>query len=135
MELHERLRYLRKDYLHLSQEEFGKILGVSRSVIKNIELNLLARPDQKEPLIKLVCKEFGISESWLRDGIGDMIPNLSADEEYAKATTDLRMDKDDRAMKIIINYWKLSPENKKAFWTLIDELTEGINKEKKQEQD
>ena len=135
MELHERLRYLRKDYLHLSQEEFGKILGVSRSVIKNIELNLLARPDQKEPLIKLVCKEFGISESWLRDGIGDMIPNLSADEEYAKATTDLRIDKDDRAMKIIINYWKLSPENKKAFWSLIDELTEGINKEKKQEQD
>lgn len=135
MELHERLRYLRKDYLHLSQEEFGKILGVSRSVIKNIELNLLARPDQKEPLIKLVCKEFGISESWLRDGVGDMIPDLSADEEYAKATTDLRIDKDDRAMKIIVNYWKLSPENKKAFWSLIDELTEGINKEKKQEQD
>ena len=70
MEMFERIRKLRKEYLHLSQEEFGKRLGVSRSVIANIELNMLARPDQKEPLIKLICKEFNVNEDWLRTGAG-----------------------------------------------------------------
>lgn len=72
MELHERIRYLRKEHLHLSQEVFGEKLGVSRSVIKNIELNALARPDQKLSLIKLICKEFSISENWLLYEDGDM---------------------------------------------------------------
>lgn len=66
----ERIRKLRKEQLHLSQEEFGKCLGVSRSVIANIELNTLARPEQKEPLIKLICKEFNVNEDWLRTGAG-----------------------------------------------------------------
>lgn len=127
-----RIKQLRKNFLKMSQEEFADAIGISRSNIGNIETGRVNVTDRN---IEQICKEFGISESWLRDGIGDMIPDLSVDEEYAKATTDLRMDKDDRAMKIIINYWKLSPENKKAFWSLIDELTEGINKEKKQEQD
>ena len=70
MEMFERIRKLRKEYLHLSQEEFGKRLGVSRSVIANIELNMLARPEQKEPLIKLICKEFNVNEDWLRTGAG-----------------------------------------------------------------
>lgn len=70
MEMFDRVRYLRKQKLHLTQEEFGEKLGVTRSVIKNMELNLLARPDQKEPLIKLICKEFNVNEDWLRTGAG-----------------------------------------------------------------
>lgn len=53
MEMHERIKELRKNHLHLSQTEFGEKLGVSRSVINNIERNALARPDQKLSLIKL----------------------------------------------------------------------------------
>lgn len=81
MEIYERIRELRKKELGLTQEEFGKILGVSRSVIKNIELNALARPDQKEPLIKLICREFDINEEWLRSGKEPMKRQLSRDEE------------------------------------------------------
>lgn len=72
MEMHERIKELRKNYLHLSQEAFGKRLGVSRSVINNIERNCLARPDQKLSLIKLMCKEFNINEEWLLHGVGPM---------------------------------------------------------------
>ena len=68
MEIYERIRELRKNYLHLSQADFGDKLGVSRSVIKNIELNALARPDQKLSLIKLICKEFSVNEDWLLSG-------------------------------------------------------------------
>lgn len=72
MELCERVRKLRKEHLHMSQTEFGEHLGVSRSVINNVELDLLARPDQKLSLIKLMCKEFGVNEDWLLNGTGEM---------------------------------------------------------------
>ena len=68
MEVYERIRELRKNHLRLSQTDFGDRLGVSRSVIKNIELNALARPDQKLSLIKLICKEFSVNEDWLLNG-------------------------------------------------------------------
>lgn len=70
MEVFERIRYLRKQKLHLTQEKFGNRLGVSRDVIGNIEYNRLANPEQKEPLIKLICKEFNVNEDWLRTGAG-----------------------------------------------------------------
>ena len=53
LEFYERIRLLRKDCLKLSQEKFGKILGVNRSNINNIEGNRLLKPEQKEPLYKL----------------------------------------------------------------------------------
>lgn len=87
MELYERVRKLRKDYLHLSQTEFGKRLGVSRSVINNIELDMLARPDQKISLLKLMCKEFSVSEKWLFDGEGPVFAESDrfSLDEFAKS--------------------------------------------------
>ena len=73
MEVYERIRDLRKNYLHLSQAAFGEKLGVSRDVIKNIELNALARPEQKLSLIKLICKEFSVNEDWILNGTEPMI--------------------------------------------------------------
>lgn len=72
METYERVKELRKKHLKMSQTAFGERLGVSRDVIKNIELNALAKPEQKLSLLKLICKEFGISEEWLLNGTGDM---------------------------------------------------------------
>lgn len=79
MEVHERIRILRKEVLKMSQEAFAERLGVSRSVIKNIELNALARPDQKLSLYKLICSEFNISEEWLLNGTGDMYASNEAE--------------------------------------------------------
>lgn len=72
MELHERIKELRKNHLHLSQTEFGERVGVSRSVINNIERNVLARPDQKLSLMKLICSEFNVNEEWLLNGTEPM---------------------------------------------------------------
>lgn len=71
MEIYERIKELRKEYLNMTQLEFGERLGVSRDVIKNVENNRLAKPNQKEPLYKLICKEFNINYLWLTEGIGD----------------------------------------------------------------
>lgn len=81
MEIYERVRILRKQYLKMSQEVFAEKLGVTRTVIKNIELNALARPDQKLSLFKLICSEFNVSEDWLLNGNGEMF--VSNEAEYS----------------------------------------------------
>lgn len=114
MEVYERVKELRKEILHLSQTEFGARLGVSRSVIVNIENNLLARPDQKEPLYKLICKEYHVSYDWLMNGEGEPFNEDADEDEYTRAATEIGI-KDPVAKQAVIDYWKLSDEDKKLF--------------------
>lgn len=111
MELHERIKELRKTYLHLSQTEFGERLGVSRSVINNIERNVLARPDQKLSLMKLICSEFSVNEEWLLNGIEPMFvqPDAFNLDNFVKSkgATDLELE-------IIKTYFTLDPEIRKT---------------------
>lgn len=83
MEVYERIKKIRKDK-KLSRRELGEILGVSESVIVNIELNRLKRPDQKEPIYKLICETFNINEQWLRTGEGEPYAD-SGDTEVVAA--------------------------------------------------
>ena len=69
MKLSERVKFIRNN-LGMNQAKFGEILGVTRSEIKNTELNNLKQPEKKIPLLKLMCKEFNISEDWLINGNG-----------------------------------------------------------------
>jgi len=114
MQMNERIKYLRKIYLKMSQEVFGEHLGVSRSVINNIELNTLARPDQKLSLIKLMCREFNVSERWILNGTEPMIiqPEKFSLNQFAK---EKRMTKDD--LKFVKAYFELEPEVRQ---TMID---------------
>ena len=110
MEVYERIRELRKNQLHLSQTDFGDRLGVGRSVIKNIELNALARPDQKLSLIKLICKEFSVNEDWLLNGNEPMFvePDTFSLDEFMKqqGATDLE--------KLVVKtYFELDPDTRK----------------------
>lgn len=124
METYERIRELRKKYLKLNQTEFGERLGVSRSVVKNIELNALAKPEQKLPLYKLICSTFNVREEWLLDGIAPMYKQadtFSLDEFIKdKNATSLELE-------IIKLYFELDPEIRKA---AIEHFKNGLSKDK-----
>lgn len=127
MEMHERIKELRKNYLHLSQTEFGERLGVSRSVINNIERNALARPDQKLSLIKLMCSVFDVNEAWLLDGTEPMfIQTPSSTMEQLRKEFDL----DEFDFNLVYEYLKLGGEQRKAvrdfFYRVID-AEESVN--------
>lgn len=119
MDTYERIKYLRKNKLHLSQTEFGQRLGVSRSVIANIELNVLARPDQKEPLYKLICKEFHVRYEWLVNGEGDPFSTDLQEDEYSRAVAEIDV-RDPRARKAILDYWHLDEKDKGLFWEFME---------------
>ena len=122
MELHERIKELRKNHLHLSQTEFGEIVGVSRSVINNIERNVLARPDQKLSLMKLICSKFNVNEEWLLNGTEPMFvePDKFSLDKFikAKGATELELEilkayfeLDIEIRKKAINYFKKKISN------------------------
>lgn len=119
MEVYERIKYIRKKELNMTQEEFGQALGVSRSVIANIEYNRLARPEQKEPIIKLICKQFHINESWLRTGEGEPFAYNLEEDEFSSYAAEIDRN-DPRLKQAILYYKKLSEKDKKLFWDFVD---------------
>ena len=66
--MNERIKLIRKA-LNLSQDEFGKRLGVTRGAITNIELN---KTEPKPLFIKLICETFEVNEEWVLNGTGEM---------------------------------------------------------------
>lgn len=123
MEIYERISYLRKKQLNMSRREFGEKLGVSESVIVNIEYNRLQRPDQKEPLYKLICKEFGISYLWLTEGIEPMKESLDSD---SMARIDNIMTGENEFAK---NLFKEFAKLDDSEWRLLKKLIKNIAKE------
>ena len=66
--------HLKKDYPKLTQKRFGEILGVSRQVIANRELDI-ASPN--EEFINHVCLLFDVNKKWLAEGEGPVFDDLS----------------------------------------------------------
>lgn len=81
--MHTRIKQVRESH-GLSQADFGKRLGISRDAVSNLEYNRLKRPEQKEPIIKLICREFGVNEIWLRTGVGEPYAPKSRAEEITE---------------------------------------------------
>ena len=66
--MNERIKELRKA-LGLTLEEFGAKIGMGKSSVSKIEKGLNGTTDQT---IRSICREFKVSEDWLRTGEGDM---------------------------------------------------------------
>lgn len=116
MELHERIQEIRK-VLGLSRREFGEHLGVSESVIVNIEYNRLKRPEQKEPLLKLICNEFEVNELWLRTGEGEMFNNNDSNFDALAAKISLSDREDIKELTELL--WGLDVEELKAIKNIV----------------
>ena len=62
----ERVKAVR-DEKHMTMEQFGERLGVTKVAISNIEKG---KRNLTEQMIKSICREFGVNEDWLRTGAG-----------------------------------------------------------------
>lgn len=124
--MNERIKQLRLK-LGLSQEEFGNRLGMGRGAITNIELN---KVEPKPLFVSLICREFRVSETWLRTGEGEMFLPVDADEELTEIMAEIRMSDDELIRAIIKGYWRLDEKGKAAVRSLVKELAAAVDKEK-----
>lgn len=119
----ERIEILRKD-LSMSRRVFGERLGVSESVIVNIEYDRLKRPDQKESLYKLICKEFNVNEEWLRTGNGEMFVPLTRNQLITDFTSNLIKEDETFKKRLVEALAKLDESD----WEVLEKLTESLIK-------
>lgn len=89
--MNERLKRLRKA-LDLTQLKFAERLGVKRNTVGQWECGINALTDQ---VIVSICKEFSVSEDWLRYGTGDMFLPINRNAEIAKFTKQLLNEESD----------------------------------------
>lgn len=127
----ERVREVRK-FRKMSMEQFGERLGVQKSAISKIEKGDRGLTEQ---MLKAICREFNVNETWLRTGDGDMPQKLSEEEEIADLVSDvLENGKNNEfygiILEIIRTYNELSPGSQEVIKNFSKKLGENLRKKK-----
>lgn len=75
--MEERIKELRKA-LGLTQLKFAESIGVRQNTVAQYEIG---RNPPTDTVITLICREWNVSETWLRTGEGEMFQPRSRNEE------------------------------------------------------
>lgn len=79
--MNERIKYLRKDVLKISQKDFAEQLNLSENFVWMVEKGNRTPSDRT---ISDICRIFDIQEDWLRHGLEPMRSAKSREEEIAE---------------------------------------------------
>ena len=124
--MNERIKAVRLA-LGISQEEFGKRLGVTRGAITNIELN---KVEPKPLFVDLICREFNVNEDWLKNGAEPMFLQRSRNEELSAFFGDLLNGEPDFKHRLISVMSRLSVDQWQMLADMGNMLVEEMQKEK-----
>lgn len=123
--MQERIKLLREQ-LGYSQEFFAKEVGLTKNYISLVENG---KRTFAERTLKDICRKFNVNENWLRTGEGKMFIEVLPEDEYSRATTELRLNNDLFIKEFVIDYWKSSDEEKTLLKKWILNLANAIKKE------
>lgn len=120
----ERFKQLR-DELGKSQTEFGAGIGVSRSVINNIERGVT---EPSDIFLNHLCVVYNVNRAWLETGEGEMFAPTTEQAETARMIESIS---DSPAMRSLLATWaQLSDENKAVFERFAADYVEDYNQRK-----
>lgn len=123
MEIKDRIKLIRKEK-KLTQVEFGDVIGVKGNTVTNYETGLRNPTDA---VIKSICREFNVSEEWLKTGEGEMFLPLDRQDQIANLTATLfKGEKDSFKERLILALAGLDESE----WELLEKIAEKIAKEK-----
>ena len=128
MTLGERIKSVRKQN-KLTQTEFAKSLGASRGMIVNVEMDKISNMTAKKPLLQLICDKYGINPAWLIDGEGEMMQDLSREQEIIRAVSEMFTGDDSFKQDVISMLVKLPDE----CWGLLEDMARRLLDEQKKE--
>ena len=119
MTINERIKYFRKDVLHINQKQLATELGMTQSGVSYIEQ---LGSNVSDSSIKTICTMYNLNENWLRYGEEPMhieSPTFSLDEFCeSRGATELEMD-------IVKAYFELEPDIRKM---LLEHFKERLSK-------
>lgn len=118
----ERIAFLIKNQ-DLTQAKFADLLHLTQAYVSRICSGAKQPSDRT---ISDICRVFGVSEAWLRDGVGEMYVRRSANEELAILVNDLMSDADESFRKRFVTaLMELPPE----FWPDFEAFLKKLQKE------
>lgn len=122
MEMRDRLKQVRKSN-NLTQSDFAQRLGLKQNTIATYEMGRLTPSDRT---ISDICREFSISEAWLRYGEGEMLVQRSANDQLAILVNDLLAEPDTAFRKRFLQAMlELPTEDWNAVERFIQKLQQG----------
>lgn len=122
--MHDRIKQIRIA-LGLNQSDFGNKIGLGQAGVSALEKGIRGVTDRN---IQLICEKFNVNEEWLRSGIGDMFLEVSEEDEFMRAATELRLSGDEGIMQAVIEYWKMSPEQREIIKNFIINIGDAYKK-------
>lgn len=117
-EVNERVLELREK-LKLTRKEFGEKIGVSDSVIKNIDYK---KNDPRPLLLTQICTVYNVNESWLLNGEGEMFVKKTLEDELIDVFGKILNDDNDFRKRMISALAQLDDDG----WNAIEEFCKRI---------
>lgn len=118
--VNERMKELRKS-LCLSQEDFGKLIGLKKSGVCAIEAG--TRRVTEKHLKMLQQSGYSINTNWILTGEGDMFLEVDKNEQIRRfVETILEKEPNDFRKRLITGLYNLPPEG----WTALEKLLDTL---------
>lgn len=112
----------------LTKTAFSKKIGLSQPFVSQLASGDASPSDRT---IVDICREFGVSEHWLRTGEGEMFVRLSREEEITKFAMSIVRNPDSEFQRqLLATMAKLEP----AQWQLMEQMLDDLisQREKKE---
>ena len=119
-EINDRIKQVRKSK-GLTMEQFGSRIGLGKSAVNKIEKGINGTTDQT---VQSICREFGVSEVWLRTGDGPMLDDTSG-SILDRLVAEYHLN--DRKRAILTAFLKLSPADQDAILRYVDGVAAEIS--------
>lgn len=104
----------------LTKTAFSKKIGLSQPFVSQLASGDATPSDRT---IVDICREFGVSEHWLRTGEGEMFVRLSREEEITKFAMSVIRDPDSEFQRdLLATMAKLGPAQWQLMEQMLDEL-------------
>ena len=110
----ERIKEVRKS-LGLTLEKFGEKIGVTKVAISNLENG---HRNLTEQMTKSICREFNVSDEWLRTGEGKMFLPVNRKTKIEKLTNQLLSEESDSFKNRLVSVLADLSENE---WEFLEE--------------
>lgn len=117
-----RIKQIRKE-AKLTQIEFGEKIGVKGNTITNYENGLRTPTDA---VLKSICREFKVNETWLRTGEGEPYQKRTRTQEIGEFANKVMSESDEAFKKrFILALSKLDERD----WETLAKIAEELGKE------
>lgn len=125
----DRVRWLRKECHCLTLEAFGEKIGISNPAVSAIEKGK-ANPSNQTVL--MICREFGVNETWLREGIGEPFEQKDRATEMGELMKKLMADSPESfRSRLVTALLRFDPDG--VEWEVLERIYDSVAAESKKE--